>query len=110
MFCKIKDKSGTLEFNFYADPPTNWPPGDRERALSHFEAFKLDETYSFDAALSEVEIKRTIKRFIRKGAGRGSHDVIAHYLEMASAHPFNSRRRATALAIIGNKKIRNGEF
>ena len=110
IFCEISVNGGTLEFEFYADPPSDWPPGDRERAISHFEAFNLGGTYSFDASLSEVEISRTIKRFIRNGAGHGSQEVIEHYLDQASSHPFNSRRRATALAIISNDRIRNGRF
>lgn len=110
IFCEISVNGGTLEFEFYADPPNNWPSGDRERAISHFKAFDLGTTYSFDAGLSEVEIRRTIKRFIINGAGYGSQEVIDHYLDQASSHPFNSRRRATALAIISNDRIRNGRF
>lgn len=108
VFSSISRPNGVLTFDFYADPPLNWPRGDRERAINHFKGFNIREAYSKDAARSIRSLMTNIN-YILKDGGDG-RKVKSFYLAHASANPYNSRKRAMALAIIANKALCNGRF
>lgn len=103
----VESIEGTLVFDFYADPPQNWPNVDRERAINHFKIFNLRKAYTLHASQMVMVIKNAIEMIWEMGGSDAVKDYCRRNITSEQDSPSN---RAIFRAIIANENLCNGAF